>query len=118
MASIRIMDDTDVTRLRTRLEAMLAALDAENALGREGRRTVALDQQSVGRLSRMDALQQQAMARAIQARRSAAATRIHAALARIDEGEYGCCTECGEEIAPERLDIDPAIPTCVSCARG
>jgi DnaK suppressor protein len=103
---------------KQQLEAALAALDAEDALGREGQQTVALDQQSVGRLSRMDALQQQAMAKATQARRSQSRARILAALERIAEGEFGYCCECGEEIAEKRLELDPTTPTCVNCAAG
>lgn len=102
-------------------QALLDALDRlkeQDALGAEGTRTVSLDQQSVGRLSRMDALQQQSMAKATQARRAAAEARIRAALLRIEEGEFGYCTDCGEEIAKARLKLDPAIPTCITCARG
>lgn len=42
---------------------------------------------------------------------------INAALQRIDEGEYGFCTQCGARIAPERLDLLPATPFCANCAR-
>lgn len=112
------MDAKSLATFRARLEDDLAALDAEDALGAEGRKTVELDQQSVGRLSRMDALQGQAMAKATQARRAASRVRIKAVLGRIDEGDFGYCTECGEAIAPKRLELDPTVPTCISCARG
>jgi DnaK suppressor protein len=112
------MDEAALTRYRAALEALLEDLESEDALGEEARRTVTLDQQSVGRLSRMDALQGQAMAKATAARRAAQRRRIAAAFERMDEGEYGYCTECGEEIAGPRLDLDPAVPTCISCARG
>jgi DnaK suppressor protein len=109
---------TTLRQFRARLLAELDALEAADGLGAEGRRTVELDQQSVGRLSRMDALQQQAMANADHARRAGLRLRVRAALDRMDEDEYGYCTECGEPIPPGRLEIDPAVPTCVSCARG
>lgn len=98
-----------------KLRARLAELDAEDAAGAEGQRTVELDQQAVGRLSRMDAIQNQAMAQAQARRRDAERARIRAALVRLSEGEYGYCTECGEEIAPARLDVDPAIARCAEC---
>lgn len=41
---------------------------------------------------------------------------IEAALARIDEDEYGYCVQCGDRIAEERLDLLPATPFCRSCA--
>lgn len=106
-------DDT-----RTRLLAMQEQLDAEDLLGEDDQETVKLDQASVGRLSRMDALQRQAMAKAAQRRREALRIRISSALQRLNDGEYGYCTECGEDIAPARLSHDPSLPTCVSCARG
>jgi len=43
--------------------------------------------------------------------------RIRAALARIEEGEYGVCVRCGEEISAERLDVLPATPFCRNCAK-
>ena len=43
---------------------------------------------------------------------------IDAALARIREGEFGYCVMCGEEMASERLDLDPAAALCIQCARG
>jgi len=112
------MTDADVKTYAARLRAMLAELAAQDDLGAEAQKTVMLDHQAVGRLSRMDALQGQAMARATAGRRAAEATRIRAALARIDEGEFGYCTDCGEEIARARLDLDPAVPRCLSCAKG
>lgn len=111
------MTDAQIAAFRERLLAMLEDLQADSAQGAEDRRTVELDQQSVGRLSRMDALQRQAMAKATEARRISTETRIRAALARIAEGEFGYCTECGEEIALKRLDLDPTVPTCITCAR-
>lgn len=72
---------------------------------------VELDQTRVGRLSRMDALQTQAMA--LETRR-----RRDVELARIDAGNYGDCTHCGEPIAPARLDADPTTPLCVNCVRS
>ncbi len=82
----------------------------------ESRSAVALDQQSVGRLSRMDAMQTQAMAKANERQRRMELSRIEAALRRIDEDEYGYCLKCGEEIAPARLRVDPAAAFCVECA--
>jgi RNA polymerase-binding transcription factor DksA len=43
---------------------------------------------------------------------------IDAALARMDEGEYGFCVTCGAEIDAARLDVVPATPFCRNCAPG
>ena len=103
---------------RSRLNERLKALDAEDAAGQAAQSTVELDQQAVGRLSRMDALQNQAMAQAQARMRNAERQRIHAALKRIDDGDYGYCTDCGDAIEPKRLNADPTIPRCLDCTRG
>lgn len=108
----------DPERFRAILTDLLADLDAQDEAGAQARQTVTLDQQSVGRLSRMDALQRQAMAQATAARRAASRQRIAAALARIEAGEFGYCSACGDEIAPKRLALDPAAALCMSCAKG
>ncbi|MGB5483077.1 TraR/DksA family transcriptional regulator [Parasphingorhabdus sp.] len=95
-------------------QAELKALDLEAA---SWRNTVELDQQSVGRLSRMDAMQQQEMAHAEARRRTSDIARIEMALKRIEQDEYGWCAECGEPIAIRRLKIDPAAALCIGCAR-
>lgn len=95
-------------------QAELKALDGEAA---SWSATVELDQQSVGRLSRMDAMQQQEMAQAEARRRTSDLARIDIALKRIDEDEYGWCAECGEPIAYKRLEIDPAAALCIGCAK-
>jgi DnaK suppressor protein len=101
---------------RKLLEAERAELLAASEGTSESRKPVELDQQSVGRVSRGDAMQVQAMAKAQDARRAARIKMIDAALKRIDDGDYGYCVECGEEIAEGRLEADPAAPRCVACA--
>lgn len=108
----------DLEAARDRLIAARAELEALREQSAEARAPVTLDQQSVGRLSRMDALQGQAMAQAAEQRRATEMARIDAALIRIDDGSYGECLRCGKEIAEKRLEIDPAATLCVDCARG
>jgi DnaK suppressor protein len=86
--------------------------------GKEGTQTVELDQTTVGRVSRMDALQGQAMAKASQLRRHTLLQRIETALRRIENGEFGWCLRCGEAIATKRLDFDPTAPLCIDCANS
>ena len=66
----------------------------------------------------MDALQNQAMAKAGHPPSGAAHGRLKAALARIDEGEFGYCEDCGDEIGAGRLELDPGATRCISCANG
>ena len=104
-------------RFRRLLEEQRRALLDIAAAGEQGAATVELDQTRVGRVSRMDALQQQAMSQEAKRRREVALRNIELALARMDAGDYGFCDDCGEEIPPGRLEIDPAGPLCVDCAR-
>ncbi len=112
------MNETELAHYRNRLQARLVELAEESSRGDAGQKTVELDQQAVGRLSRMDALQNQAMAKAQAARRDGEVRRIRAALERIDEGEFGYCSDCGDEIGTARLSVDPTLPRCLSCTRG
>lgn len=103
---------------RERIREKLAALESLDDTARESTATVELDQTRQGRLSRMDALQGQAMARAGDARRKAEIQRLKAALARLEQGAYGECLECGEPIPAARLEADPAASLCLECAEA
>ncbi|MEM9059468.1 MAG: TraR/DksA C4-type zinc finger protein [Pseudomonadota bacterium] len=103
-------------KFRERLDQELVDLDSADLATEEDRAPVELDQTSVGRLSRMDAMQQQAMATAQARRRAGRRKAITAALRRMDEDEFGWCQACGDEIPVGRLDLDPCAANCVSCA--
>lgn len=110
------LTDIDIPAMKVALERAKAELDTLRNATKEARAPVTLDQQSVGRLSRMDALQGQAMALEQDRRREERLKRIDAALKRIEEGEYGYCLKCDEPISKKRLDLDPAVPICIDCA--
>ena len=78
--------------------------------------TVILDQSSVGRLSRMDAMQGQQMALEALRRREMQSNKIEGALLRIESGNYGDCFKCEEEIPFPRLEADPTNTRCIKCA--
>ncbi|WP_227472630.1 TraR/DksA family transcriptional regulator [Delftia acidovorans] len=77
---------------------------------------VELDQSSVGRVSRIDALQQQALAQGLRERLIIRKRQVEAALARLDSGTYGLCCACQSDLEPERLNADPAAVFCQECA--
>ena len=104
--------------VKARLVARREELRALAAGSADSRQPVELDQTRVGRLSRMDALQDQAMALETQRRREAELTRIEGAMVRIAEGEYGACVSCGEDIPARRLALDPTLALCVDCAES
>ena len=96
-------------QLRQQLESIAAMSDESAAV-------VELDQSKVGRLSRMDAMQAQAMAQAAGQRRTVLLKEIDAAMKRIDDGDYGVCQDCDKPINPKRLEIDPTARLCIDCA--
>lgn len=110
------MTDQELNHFKELLYTQQQELESLEQASRESTGTVNLDQSSVGRLSRMDALQSQAMALETKRRRQVQVTRIKAALERLEEGEFGYCAFCDEEIGRRRLEIDPANPFCVECA--
>ena len=105
------------TKYKRLIELQLEELTADNARGQSAQKTVELDQQSVGRLSRMDALQSQAMAQAQQRRRNVLMGSLQAALQRLKQEEFGYCMECGDEIDDARLLANPAVLKCVACLK-
>lgn len=76
---------------------------------------VTLDQQSVGRVSRIDAIQQQQMALASRKQAGDMLRRTELALRRIDDAVYGDCQQCGEPIAYARLQAQPFASLCIDC---
>jgi DnaK suppressor protein len=97
------------------LERRLADLHGEIAEALGSAAPVELDQTTQGRLSRMDAMQQQAMAANRIERLRLQERKLEAAIARHREGTYGICCRCGGAVEPERLRLDPATPFCMAC---
>lgn len=106
----------DVTTAKIRLLAELEALTAAIAQASASAGTVELDQSKVGRVSRIDAMQQQAMAQSGHARFMLRKRKLAAALDRIESGAFGLCCKCRAPIEPERLDADLAAVFCKDCA--
>ena len=106
----------DINTLRQSIMNEIADLDRLRGQARDSCAPVTLDQQSVGRLSRMDAMQQQSMELATEDRRQQRLTALAAALLRIEAGDYGHCLKCDDEIAAGRLAADPAVSLCIGCA--
>ena len=107
----------DASKAKQKLIEEFQSLEALRETARASRAPVELDQQSVGRLSRMDALQKQNMELATEHRRQMRVKAINAALQRVENGEYGYCLTCDEEIAQQRLEFDPAIACCIACSK-
>lgn len=98
----RLLDELD--------QVERSLLDAQDAAA-----TVVLDQSSVGRLSRMDAMQQQAMAEGLTERLHLSRRQLQAALARLEAGSFGLCCQCEDAIEPARLEHNPSVVFCRTC---
>jgi len=106
----------DANMFKNQLLTLRQTLREAQETGDTAEETVELDQTRVGRLSRMDAMQAQAMSIETGRRRRQKLLQIEAALRRIDEGEYGYCQECREDIPEPRLTVDPTALLCIECA--
>ena len=100
------------TRLRTLREELIAEKEAVA----DGTAPVELDQARLGRLSRMDEMQQQAMAVELDRRRDVQLKRIEGAFLRLEKGTYGDCAKCADPIDEKRMDSDPTAFFCIACA--
>lgn len=112
------MKSEELRACKERLLQMREAIRSLDDVRRAGSAVVELDQTRTGRLSRMDALQLQAMASAGRERARLELRRIDAALHRIREGTFGTCVECAEPIAVARLQAQPAAALCLACAEA
>ena len=109
--------DIDLKYFKKHLKARLEVITAGQKRQKEETAPVELDQARVGRLSRMDAMQQQAMFQAVARLTDLERQRIQSALGRMESDDYGYCVICDEEIAEGRLRFDSSVLTCISCAK-
>jgi DnaK suppressor protein len=105
-------------QIRDEIERQIRRLERSMATTEEAMKPVALDQTAVGRLSRIDSLQNQGLTRNLQGREQARLGQLLGALARLDAGTLGRCEGCAGAIAFERLLLFPEAVTCQSCSRG
>ncbi|MGD8859140.1 MAG: TraR/DksA C4-type zinc finger protein [Myxococcales bacterium] len=114
------MDELTSAQLREleqRLRGLEQELEGQLELGADGARPVQLDQSSVGRVSRMDAMQQQAMAQATRRSQQLRLSQCRSALSAMARDEYGYCRSCDEPIGYGRLSARPEALLCLRCQR-
>ena len=105
-------------RIREELLRSLSKLERSLKISGESARPRDLEQDTVGRLSRIDALQNQGLTQNLEERERAQLRQIVDALHRMEDGTYGSCRGCGGPIPFERLIIFPETLACSACARG
>ena len=109
------MNADRIEHFRKRLQGLAEEISNDLAANKDDAGIVELDT-SIGRLSRMDAMQNQQMALELRRRRENQLLRIKNAFKRMDKGHYGRCGKCGKPIDEERLEVFPDVVTCVTCA--
>ena len=108
------LTDEQLESLRLSLLALEREIGSVHASSADGAAPVDLDE-PIGRISRMDALQQQSMVQASRAALELRLQQVRAALRRFDEDEYGVCVTCGEAVGIRRLEAQPEAPFCITC---
>ena len=111
----RFMDAERILYFRQRLETLSKEVNGALNASKDSANVVELDT-AIGRLSRMDAMQNQQMALELRRRQENQLLRIKNALKRMDQGRYGQCGKCKGPIAEERLEGSPDVVMCVQCA--
>lgn len=109
------LSDQQLDELRAELDRVLLRLERSMRSTEEAMKPVTLDQSVIGRLSRIDSLQNQGLTRNLQEREQVKLGQVEAAFRRLEEGTYGLCAECGAAIPFDRLMVFPEAPTCSAC---
>lgn len=110
------MTPEECLNIHQALEKFKEELLAEKEAAQADTEPIELDQTRVGRLSRMDSMQQQAMAQELDRRRDIQLKRIEGAYQRLEKGTYGQCVSCSKTIESARLEFDPTVFFCQDCA--
>ncbi|MDH5492578.1 MAG: TraR/DksA C4-type zinc finger protein [Myxococcales bacterium] len=108
------LDDAELRELGDKLRELSETLELALEGSREAAQVVSLDQ-PIGRLSRMDAIQQQKIAEASRGQQQRRLGQVRVALAALEAGEYGVCRACEEPIGMRRLSARPESPFCLPC---
>lgn len=116
-APLSDLADAERAELHVALQALADELREALDESEEAARPVALDQQAIGRVSRIDAIQQQKMLEATRSAQRVRLQQVRAALVRVSEGEFGDCLECGEGVGYARLKVRPESALCIECQR-
>ncbi len=109
------LSDKEINEFQDDLVSLQVELTQQYQLGKSAADTVVLDQSKVGRLSRMDAIQQQKMAQSSLQHVKNRLRNIVRAMAKITSGDYGFCDECGNTISSARLKVQPEAALCINC---
>ena len=109
------LQDEQLQTLQESLQRQLQELIEQLQISQQAAAVVTLDQTSVGRVSRIDALQQQSMAISTREKATQKLKRVRLAIQAIADNDYGYCRHCDETIAYKRLLAQPEAKLCLQC---
>lgn len=109
------MEAEEKIRLKEEIEKKLKSVRESVLQLRENSKPVAPDN-SIGRITRMDAIQSKSVNEALLRDAETQEFRLQETLARINETDFGVCRRCKKPIAFERMMAIPQTPFCISCA--
>ena len=109
------MENSKYTQLEKIILGELKLLEQSLNDFNESSKIVELDQQLIGRLSRMDSIRDQQMTKANMIRRGQRKSELINALKRLEEDDFGFCIDCGDEIDIRRIRVNPLVRKCISC---
>ncbi|MFK7865227.1 MAG: TraR/DksA family transcriptional regulator [Pseudohongiellaceae bacterium] len=105
----------EIQSLKDTLLNLRCELTEQLEISEASSKAVELDQTAVGRVSRMDAMQQQSMALSTRRKANTKLVKVDLALAAIANSTYGWCRNCDESIGYGRLKIQPESSLCLVC---
>lgn len=103
--------------IKAQLELLVTELEQSIEDVKPSSQPVELDQQAVGRVSRIDAIQQQQLQLASLQRMKQRLGMVKEALEKIDSEDFGYCLKCEEPIGFERLKARPESQACMECMK-
>lgn len=109
------MFDQDKIDAATRTLKELEAETTERIKANEASTESPQMNSAVGRLTYIDAYQQEQVSLHARRKLQARLGDIRDALQRLKEGTYGTCVKCGTAILPERMEYMPETPFCTKC---
>lgn len=71
---------------------------------------------SIGRISRMDAINNKSVVEASLRNRKRKLSKMQVALSKIGDETFGICSQCKKSINPKRIALMPESDRCVRCA--
>jgi RNA polymerase-binding transcription factor DksA len=112
-ADVRMRIESDLAVTLSRLRSPRGAVALEELAGTDGQTSAFADE-----VDQMQATASRDIGLATRDLLLERASRLSAALSRLDGGTYGVCDTCAEPIASTRLDAAPEVQTCVRCQAG